>query len=93
MDVNRSRLWQQVDEALSPSNVRVFDGDNNAKKGVDIKTCIVSSDKGAPTFVLEAKIPRSSVNNLGLAATWSTNARTEAAAFLRALADKIEACT
>ena len=83
-------LWQEADEALSPSNARKFDGDNNYKKCLDIKTCIVGGDKGGPVFVLAAKSPRSAVNNLGLSIEWSTNSRAEAAAFLRTLADKIE---
>lgn len=83
-------LLNEVDEALAPSNARKFDGDNNYKKCLDIKTCIVGADDGSPVFVLDAKSPRSAVNDLGISVTWSTNDRTEAAAFLRKLADKIE---
>jgi hypothetical protein len=42
-------------------------------------------------FALDAKSPRSAVNNLGMSVIWDTNDRAEAAAFLRKLADKIEA--
>ena len=84
-------LWSEADEALAPTNARKFDGDNNYKKCLDLKVCVVGSDEGAPVFVLDAKSPRSAVNNLGLSITWSTNDRAEAAAFLRQLADKIEA--
>ena len=86
-------IWGEVDEALSPMNARRFDGDNNFKKCVDIKTCVVGGDEGVPTFVLTAKSPRSAVNNLGLSIDWFTNSRSEAAAFLRKLADKIEEST
>lgn len=84
------RLWQEVDEAMSPTNARAFDGDNNYKKCLVITTCVVGGDKGEPTFVLDAKSPRSAVNNLGMSVTWSANTRAEAAAFLRKLATKIE---
>ena len=83
-------IWREVDEALAPSNARKFDGDNNFKKCLDLKTCLVGGDKGEPVFVLAAKSPRSAVNNLGCSINWSTNERAEAAAFLRKLADKIE---
>lgn len=84
-------LWEEVDEALAPANARKFDGDNNYKKCLDIKTCVVGADgTGAPVFVLRAKSPRSFVNGLGLSIDWSTNDRAEAAAFLRQLAAKIE---
>lgn len=83
-------LLHEIDEALSPSNARKFDGDNNYKKCLDLKTCIVGGDDGEPVFVLDAKSPRSAVNNLGMSITWSTNDRAEAAAFLRQIADKIE---
>jgi hypothetical protein len=83
-------LWQEVDEALSPTNARAFDGNTNFKKCLEIKTGIVGGDKGEPCFVLAAKSPRSAVNNLLLSVDWSTNSRAEAAAFLRKLADKIE---
>jgi hypothetical protein len=85
-------LWREVDEALSPTNARPSDGNNNYKKLIEIKTCVVGGDKGDPVFVLAAKSPRSSVNNLGLSISWSTYSRAEAAAFLRELADKIEKC-
>jgi hypothetical protein len=83
-------LWSEIDEALSPDNARKFDGDNNYKKCLDLKTGIVGADDGIPVFVLNAKSPRSAVNNLGMSVTWNTNDRAEAAAFLRQLADKIE---
>lgn len=83
-------LWREVDEAMSSSNARAFDGDNNYKKSIVITTCIVGGDKGEPEFVLDVKSPRSAVNNLGMSINWSTNARAEAAAFLRQLATKIE---
>lgn len=84
-------IWREVDEALSPSNARKFDGGNNYKKCLNIQTCIVGDDTdGFPVFVLDAKSPRSAVNNLGMSIHWSTNDRGEAAAFLRQLADKIE---
>jgi hypothetical protein len=83
-------LWREVDEALSPTNARPADGNNNYKKLVEIKTCVVGDDKGDPAFVLAAKSPRSSVNNLGLSINWITHSRAEAAAFLRDLADKID---
>ena len=51
---------------------------------------LVGSDDGSPVFVLDAKSPRSAVNNLGLSINWSTDDRTEAANFLRKLADKLE---
>lgn len=85
-------LLREADEALAPTNARKFDGDNNYKKCVDVKVTVVGADDdGAPVFVLDAKSPRSAVNNLGMSITWSTNDRAEAAAFLRQLADKIEA--
>lgn len=85
-------IWREVNEALSPTNARKFDGDNNYKKCLDLKLCVVGSDDdGTPVFVLDAKSPRSAVNNLGLSITWGTNDRAEAAAFLRQLAAKIEA--
>lgn len=83
-------LWREVDEALSPTSARSPDGNNNYKKLIEIKTCVVGGDKGEPVFVLATKSPRSSVNNLGLSIDWSTYSRAEAAAFLRELADKIE---
>ena len=86
------RILEEADEALSPSNARRFDGNDNYKKCIDIKVAVVESDNaGAPVFALDAKSPRSAVNNLGMSITWSTNDRAEAAAFLRQLADKIEA--
>jgi hypothetical protein len=85
-------LWSEVDEALAPTNARKFDGDNNYKKCLDIKVCVVGADNdGVPVFVLDAKSPRSAVNNLGLSIIWGTNDRAEAVAFLRQLAAKIEA--
>lgn len=83
-------LWREVDEALAPTNARTFDGNSNFKKCIEIKTCLVGNDKGAPEFILAAKSPRSAVNDLLLSVDWSTNSRTEAAAFLRKLASKIE---
>ena len=83
-------LLREVDEALTAANARKFDGDDNYKKCLDIRTCIIGSDDGTPVFVLDAKSPRSAVNNLGMSIHWSTNERTEAASFLRKLADKIE---
>jgi hypothetical protein len=83
-------ILREVDEALDPATARKFDGDNNYKKCLAIRTGIVGSDDGAPVFVLDAKSPRSAVNNLGMSITWSTNDRAEAAAFLRQLATKIE---
>ena len=83
-------ILREVDEALDPSNARKFDGDNNYKKCLDIRTSIVGADDGTPIFVLDAKSPRSAVNNLGMSIHWSTNDRTEAANFLRQIADKIE---
>ena len=84
-------IWREVNEALAPSNARKFDGDNNYKKCLNIQTCIIGNDTdGSPVFVLDAKSPRSAVNNLGLSIHWGTNDRAEAAAFLRKLADKIE---
>lgn len=84
-------LWREADEALAPTNARKFDGDNNYKKCIDLKVCVVGANDGTPVFVFDAKSPRSTVNNLGLSITWSTNDRAEAAAFLRQLAAKIEA--
>jgi hypothetical protein len=85
-------LLREADEALAPINARKFDGNDNYKKCIDIKVAVVGSDNaGAPVFALDAKSPRSAVNNLGMSITWSTNDRAEAAAFLRQLADKIEA--
>lgn len=84
-------IWQEADEALALTNARKFDGNNNYKKCLDLKVCVVGTDDGSPVFVLDVKSPRSAVNNLGLSLTWDTNDRTEAAAFLRALAGKIEA--
>lgn len=87
-------LWSQVQEAMSPSNARAYDGDNNYKKTLSISTCIVgfgSRDAVRPEFVLKAKIPRSAVNNLALSVSRETGSRAEAAAFLRRLADLIEA--
>ena len=83
-------ILREVDEALDPTNARTFDGDDNYKKCVDISTGVVGSDDGTPVFVLDAKSPRSAVNNLGMSIHWSTNERAEAANFLRKLADKIE---
>jgi len=83
-------ILREVDEALDPTNARTFDGDNNYKKCLDIRTGIVGADDGAPIFVLDVKSPRSAVNNLGMSIHWSTNDRTEAANFLRQVADKIE---
>lgn len=83
-------IWSEADEALTPANARKFDGDNNYKKCISIKTMFVGADDGTPVFVLEAKSPRSAVNNLGLSIQWSTNDRVEAANFLRKLAAKIE---
>lgn len=84
-------LLREVDEALAPTNARKFDGDNNYKKCVDIRTSIVGADDGSPEFVLSARSPRSAVNDLGSSLHWDTNDRAEAADFLRKLADKIEA--
>jgi hypothetical protein len=83
-------ILSEADEALDPTNARKFDGDNNYNKCLDIRTCIVGSDNGAPMFVLHARSPRSAVNNLGMSVHWSPNDRTETADFLRKLADKIE---
>lgn len=79
-------IWQEVDEALSPTNV--LDGDY--KKCLDVTTCIDGGDKGEPVFVFEAKSPRTAVNDLAMSVYWSTDSRAEAAAFLRQLASKIE---
>ena len=89
-DNDLKRLWKEADEALYPTNARAFDGDNNYTKSLVITTCVVGGDKGEPAFVLNAKSPRSAVNNLEMSSNWSTNSRTEAAACLRKLAAKIE---
>ncbi len=90
MSDTMTRILREADEALSPSNARTFDGDSNFKKCLDLKVCVVGDPHGHPLFVLEARSPRSAVNNLGLSILWSTNDRVEAAAFLRTLANKIE---
>jgi hypothetical protein len=77
--------------ALSQSNARAYDGDDNYKKKLVITTCVTGPySKDAGGFVLEAKVPRSAVNDLGLSATWITGDRGAAAAFLRSIADEIE---
>lgn len=82
-------IWREIDEALAPENARRFDGDNNYKKCINLSAAVVGGDDGSPVFVLEAKSPRSAVNNLGCSVTWNTNDREEAAEFLRCLADRI----
>ena len=83
-------IWREVDEALALTNARKFDGNNTYEKCLDIKVCVVGKDDGSPAFVLEARSPRSAVNNLGLSVAWHASSRAEAAAFLRQLANKIE---
>lgn len=83
-------ILNELNEALLPSNARKFDGDNNYKKCLDLRVSVVGDENGDPAFVLEAKSPRSSVNNLGLSVTWSTNSRAEAVALLRNLISAIE---
>ena len=83
-------IWREIDDALSPSNARRYDGDNNYKKCLDLKICVVGAEDGSPVFFLEATSPRSAVNDLGCSIAWSTEDRVRAAAFLRSLADKIK---
>lgn len=90
MSERPNRILEEADEALSPTNARKFDGDNNYQKCIKLMIAIVGDDQGSPAFVMEAKSPRSAVNNLGCSVLWSTNDRAEAAALLRQLAAKIE---
>lgn len=97
---DREHILRHAREALSASNARRFDGDNNFKKMIVIHACVVGpdanhrNDESDGGFVFEAKIPRSAVNELGLTSTWGGDgsiSRADAAAFLRELADMIEA--
>lgn len=85
-------LLREADEALAPTNARKFDGNDNYEKCINIRLGVVGSGAdGAPVFAMDAKSPRSAVNNLGMSVVWDTSDRAEAAAFLRQIADKIEA--
>ena len=83
-------LLREADEALAPTNARKFDGDDNYEKCIAVKVAVVGGDNGAAVFALDARSPRSAVNNLGMSVTWDTSDRAEAAAFLRQIVDKIE---
>ena len=85
-------IWKHIREALSASNGRPFDGNDNFKKCLVIRVCMVDSP---PVFAFDAKIPRSAVNELGLSLIWREEddkpvTRAEAATFLRELANLIE---
>jgi delta 1-pyrroline-5-carboxylate dehydrogenase len=96
-DSDEHGILKQARQALSESNARRFDGDDNFKKRLVITTAVVGpghvNDAFGSGFVFEAKIPRSAVNDLALTYVWSASTRAEAAAFLRALADLIEETT
>jgi hypothetical protein len=89
---DKSIILGHARQALSTSNARRFDGDDNFKKRLVISTCVVgpaNKMESGSGFVFEAKIPRSAVNELGLTSIWEATTRAEAAAFLRELADLI----
>jgi hypothetical protein len=86
-------ILKHARQALSESNARPFDGDDNFKKRLVITTAVVGPGSPKETgsgFIFEAKIPRSAVNELGMTSVWNASTRTEAATFLRELADLIE---
>jgi hypothetical protein len=85
-------IWKHIRQALSASNGRRFDGDDNFKKCLVITIGMV--DRPAE-FAFEAKIPRSAVNDLFMSLEWREEDDTpvthaDAAAFLRDLAILIE---
>lgn len=92
-------LWINIREALSEENARAFDGNDNFKKCLVIKTCVVGTElmhrqavsPRDSEFAFEASIPRSAVNDLTFSVSCNLD-RAEAAAFLRELADLIEGC-
>lgn len=83
---SREHLWQSIRDALSPANY-------NPKQLSDYrKELIVRTFVHGPRAELrfEAKVPRSSENELGFTITWVPETRAECAAFVRELADLIE---
>jgi hypothetical protein len=84
--LDRLDVLRHAAEALTDANARKFDGDDNFKKIVTIRTAVAGGEGGQAGFVFEARIPRSAVNDLAISATWSTTSRSEAADFLRELA-------
>lgn len=88
-------MLQLARDALSPGNARTYDGDPNFKKKIVITTGVVGPYNGTPGgLAFEVKVPRSVVNELGFTVYWGDDGtvdKTEAAAFLRELADLVEA--
>ena len=92
----RDVVFNHTRQALSEDNAREFDGGPNFKKCLVISTCVTGPLPSANCeggFAFEAKIPRNAYNELGLSISWGGDgsiSRTEAAAFLRDLANLIE---
>jgi hypothetical protein len=84
----RKHLWEQIQGtrgALTTANYNP--GHDNFRKELVIRTFIHGP---RADLHFEAKVPRSSCNELGLTIDWFPETRAEAATFLRELADLIE---
>lgn len=84
--VTKKLVLEYAKRALFESNA--CSGELNYRHHVAVKTCVV---KGG--FAFEARIPRQGNNELGLPIVWGGDGsvtRSEAAEFLRELADMIE---